>query len=69
MAAKGRVSLIDKITMKKKILNFAVALVFVAGLVGSVLVPWWAVWFICLPVMYWAAVWLLRHNTNWIRSY
>ena len=69
MAAKGRVSLIDKITMKKTISNIALVLVFIAGLIGSVTAPWWAVWLVCAPAMYGAAIALIGRNTDWIRSY
>lgn len=55
--------------MKKTISNIALVLVFIAGLIGSVTVPWWAVWLICAPAMYGAAIALIGRNTNWIRSY
>lgn len=56
--------------MKKKISNIGLVLAFIAGLIGSILSPyWWLVWLVCFPVMYGSAIALLGRNTNWIRHY
>jgi high-affinity nickel permease len=55
--------------MKKALINTLAALVALAGLAASCIAPWWAVWFICLPVIYAAAVTLIKTNTNYIEKY
>jgi len=56
-------------SMKKTIINIICAIVGTGALVVSVLVPWWAVWFICFPVMFWAVIIPLKTNTNYITHY
>lgn len=51
--------------MKKTALNIALVLVIIASLVVSVFVPWWLVWFVCLPVAWAAAVALIQRNDCW----
>lgn len=52
--------------MKKKIINTLAAIAVIAGLATSAVAPWWAVWFVCLPVIYAGAITLLKVNTNYI---
>lgn len=52
-------------TLKKTL----AALAIVAGLVCSAVAPWWAVWFVCLPVVYLAALYLIKTNTTYIEKY
>ena len=52
--------------MKKKLTNAACVLAIVAGLAAAAVAPWWAVWLICLPVIWAAAVKLIGSNTDWI---
>lgn len=54
--------------MKHTIINTLAALGIIAGLAASVLAPWWAVLFICLPVIWAGAVALLKVNTNYIEE-
>ena len=55
--------------MKKALINTLAAVVALAGLAASCIAPWWAVWFICLPVVYLAALYLIKTNTNYIEKY
>lgn len=55
--------------MKKALINTIAALVALAGLAASTVAPWWAVWFICLPVIFAAVVTLIKLNTNNIEYY
>lgn len=56
--------------MKKVIVNVVLVLAFCAGLAVSMFAPWWAVWFICFPVMYGSVIGLIKFNQkNWIRYY
>ena len=56
--------------MKHKILiNTLAALALLAGLACSCVAPWWAVWFICFPVIYAGAVVLIKVNTDYIENY
>jgi fatty acid desaturase len=55
--------------MKKKLINTIAAVAVLAGLAASVTAPWWAVWFICFPVIYVAALVLIKNNTDWIEYY
>ena len=57
------------INMVHKLINLICALVLVAGLVISAVAPGWAVWLICLPVIYIAALALIKNNTEWIETY
>jgi hypothetical protein len=52
-------------TLKKAL----AALAIVAGLILSSVAPWWAVWFVCLPVVYLAALYLIKTNTTYIEKY
>ena len=54
--------------MKRKITNIICALAIVAGLAVSVTAPWWVVWFVCLPVIFIAAVTLLDRK-GYVRNY
>lgn len=54
--------------MKHKLINLAAVLVIIAGVVVSAVAPWWAVWFICLPVVYAAAIYLVKSETNFIEE-
>ena len=54
--------------MKKHIINIIAVLAFLAGLAFSTIAVWWVVWFICFPVMYAAAITLLKVNTNYIKE-
>lgn len=54
--------------MKKALINTLAAGVALAGLAASCIAPWWAVWFICLPATYAAAVALIKVNTKWIEE-
>lgn len=54
--------------MKKNIINTIAALGIIAGLAASVLAPWWAVLFICIPAIYAAVLALLKVNTNYIEE-
>lgn len=53
----------------KHIKNTLAALAILAGLILSAVAPWWAAWFICLPVVYLAALYLIKTNTNYIEKY
>ena len=55
--------------MKRTIINILAAVAVLAGLAASAVAPWWAVWFICLPVIYVAALVLIKNNTEWIEYY
>lgn len=55
--------------MKKHIINIVAAVVALAGLAASCIAPWWAVWFICLPVIYMAALYLIKNRTDYIEKY
>lgn len=55
--------------MKKALINTLAAVAVLAGLAAAAVAPWWAVWFICLPVMYAGAVILIKLNTNNIEYY
>ena len=52
--------------MKKHIINTLAAAAILGGLVASCTAPWWAVRFVCLPVMYAGVLVLLHTNTNYI---
>lgn len=52
----------------KKITNTLCLLAIVAGLIVSAVAPWWAVWFICLPVIFAATVHLLNAK-GYVRNY
>ena len=52
--------------MKKTLRNIADVLVIIASLVAAPTAPWWAVWLICLPALYLAALSLINRNTTWI---
>lgn len=52
--------------MKKKLTNILAAAAVIGGLAASCTAPWWAVWFICFPVMYAGVLALLKVNTNYI---
>lgn len=52
----------------KKITNTICVLAIVAGLIVSAVAPWWAVWFICLPVIFAAAFHLLNAK-GYVRNY
>ena len=52
--------------MKKRIINTLALAAILVGFVTSVIAPWWAVWFVCLPVVYAGAITLLKVNTNYI---
>ena len=52
--------------MKKTIHNLADVLAILASLTAAAVAPWWAVWFIALPVLYVAALDLINRNTDWI---
>ena len=54
--------------MTKYIINIIAALAFIAALAISVTASWWVVWFICFPVMYAAAIVMLKLNTNYIKE-
>lgn len=54
--------------MKRKLINTIAVLAIAAGLVASAVAPWWAVWFVCLPVIYVAALCLISKNTNYIKE-
>lgn len=55
--------------MKKALINTLAAVIALVGLAASCIAPWWAVWFICLPVIYAAALYLIKTNTNYIEKY
>lgn len=55
--------------MKKILTNTTAALAVIGGLAASMFAPWWAVWFVCLPVIWAGAVTLISGNTNWITTY
>ena len=55
--------------MKKFITTTLAILAGLAGLAASAVAPWWAVWFICLPVTYLAALYLISRYTNNIKEY
>ena len=50
--------------MKKTIINIIAGTALVAGLAASAVAPWWAVWFIALPVAWAGAVALIKTNTR-----
>lgn len=52
--------------MKRAILTTLCVLAILAGLAVSAVAPWWAVLFICLPVMWAGAVIILKLHTDWI---
>lgn len=54
--------------MSHKLINIFAVLVVIAGLVASMISPWWVVWFICFPVMYAGVIALLKINTNYIKE-
>lgn len=53
----------------KHIKNTLSILGIVAGLVASAVAPWWAVWFICFPVIFVGAVYLLSSKTDYLKNY
>ena len=53
----------------KHVKNILAAVAVLAGLAASAVAPWWAVWFICFPVIYTGAVVLIKNNTNNIEYY
>ena len=55
--------------MKRILITIIAALAIAAGLLISMFAPWWAVWFVCLPVIWAGAVTLISGNTNWITTY
>ena len=55
--------------MSHKLINIFAVLVVIAGLVACMAAPWWAVWFICFPVMYAGVIYLIQSNTDWIKNY
>lgn len=52
----------------KRITNTLCVLAIVAGIAIAAVAPWWAVWFICLPVVFSAAVHLLN-SKGYVRNY
>ena len=52
----------------KKITNTICVLAIVAGIIASAFAPWWAVWFVILPVVFAAAVHLLN-TKGYVRNY
>ena len=54
--------------MKHTVINLIAAVAVIAGLVASAVAPWWAVWFLCFPVIYAGAITLIKSNTNWIEE-
>ncbi|MCR5071181.1 MAG: hypothetical protein K6A62_04570 [Bacteroidales bacterium] len=52
-----------------KLITVLCALVFLAGVVASVVAPWWAVWFIIFPLMYVAGIAAININTDWLWKY
>lgn len=52
----------------KKITNTICVLAIVAGLIISAVAPWWAVWFVILPVVFAAAIHLLN-TKGYVRNY
>lgn len=54
--------------MKKKIYNALATAAIIAGLLASMTAPWWAVWFLLLPAIFVAAVYLLKSNTTYIEE-
>ena len=53
----------------KHIKNTLALVAVVGGFVASVIAPWWAVWFICLPVIFAGVVYLLSAKTDYIQNY
>lgn len=53
----------------KKVINTLAALAVIAGLIVAAVAPWWAVWLLCLPVIFAGAVVLLSLNTDYIKNY
>lgn len=49
--------------------NTLAALAIVAGIICSAVAPWWAVWFVCLPAVYAAALYLIKTRTDYIEKY
>lgn len=54
--------------MKRTIINTLAAIAVLAGLACSTFAPWWAVWFICFPVMYAGVLALIKLNTKLIEE-
>ena len=52
--------------MKKHIINTLASATAFGALVIACTAPWWAVWFICFPVMYAGVLALIHNNTNYI---
>lgn len=52
----------------KKITNTICVLAIVAGIIASAVAPWWAVWFVILPVVFTAAVHLLN-SKGYVSNY
>lgn len=55
--------------MRKAIINTLAAAALIAGIAASVLAPWWAVLFLCIPAAWAGAVTLLSVNSNHINQY
>ena len=54
--------------MKKKITNAICVLAITTGIVISAVAPWWAVWFVILPVIFIAAV-ILLDRKGYVRNF
>ena len=54
--------------MKRKLINIVATLAVIAGLATSAVAPWWAVWLVCLPVVYAGVLALIKINTNYIEE-
>lgn len=54
--------------MKKKIYNALALAAIVCGFAASMTAPWWAVWFAIFPVIFVAAVYLIKSNTKWMEE-
>lgn len=52
----------------KKITNTLCVLDIVAGIAIAAVAPWWAVWFVILPVVFASAVHLLN-TKGYVRNY
>ena len=55
--------------MKRKLINTLALLAVLGGLAFSAFAPWWAVWFICFPVIFAGVVYLLSTKTDYIQNY
>lgn len=52
--------------MKHTIINTLLFAAMIAAALCVTFAPWWAVWFICFPVVYGCGVALLKRETNYI---